>query len=211
MKRSLAVVSAGALALSAGAVALAAAPAGAVGETVSITVEMDLPFFCVDGPLTFQVTDAPIGAGPELTGDAGEITLNPCGWRGSVSVDVDPTTKQITVATANSNTFQTAVVTVTYPGIGSISTVSDTLWEPNELGCTMAPAVTAATGTGATISWGLAADCATNGDPGLADGGAAVFAWGDAAPTTTTTTTAAPTTTAPAAVAGATVTPAFTG
>jgi hypothetical protein len=213
MKRPLAVAATAALALGAAGIASLASPAGAVGETVSITVSMDLPDFCTDGPMVFQVTDVTIGAGPELTGDSGEIVSNPCGWRGAVSVDVDPTTKQVTVATANSNTFQTTVVTVIYPGIGSVLTTSDSLWVADS--CNMlTPPATAVTATGFSASWSLDPACATDGAAQLNGEGSAVFTWTDAAPTTTTTTTTeAPTTTtsAPAAAEAAQVTPAFTG
>ena len=215
MKRLAAFAAASSLALGAISVATLASPAGAAGETVSITVAMDLPFQtdnCALGPMVFQVTDVAIGAGPELTGDGSEIVSNPCGWGGSVSVDVDPSTKQVTVASVDTNSFQTTVVTVTYPGIGSVVTTSDDLWEPaGSESCTLdGPALALLPGdAGFTASWTLEDSCMPDGSGYLAEGGAAVLTWADAAPTTTTT--GAPTTTAPAVANAAAVAPAFTG
>ena len=132
---------ASALAFGALGVAPLVAPAGALGETVTITVAIDLPDFCSDGPMVFQVTDVPIGAGPELTGAESEITSNPCDWGGAVSVDVDPATSQVIVATADSNTFQTVQVSVIAEDLGPLTLVSDGLWESSgesESECTMA-------------------------------------------------------------------------
>jgi hypothetical protein len=145
-------------------------------------------------------------------GAVSEITSNPCDWGGSVSVDVDTATKQVTVASVDTNSFQTTVVTVTYPGIGSIMTTSDDLWAPADVEtCAMdGPALALLPAdAGFSASWTVEASCMPDGSGNLADGGAAVLTWGDAAPTTTTE---APTTTsAPAAVEAVAVTPAFTG
>ena len=205
-------------------IALALAPfvanasANAVVEpaTVSITVSMDLPSGrCGDGPMVFSVTNVTVGVGPELTGGPSEITSNPCGWRGSVSVDVDNVAQTITVATVDANDFETVTVLVSGTGIDALSVVSDALWQPPAAPGDVEMVLSRALVPGhATIQW----DSSIPADyPGLADPPAAsVFSFASAEPTTTTTaevtTTIAPTTTAaPAEVAAVAATPAFTG
>jgi hypothetical protein len=194
--------------------------------TVSITVSMDLPSSTrpSDGPIVFEVTDVPVGDGPELTG--ANLVSNPSDWGGSVTVDIDADAGTVTVATEDSNTFETADVTISGPGIGELTLISDDLWAPEAVDGVPANAPSAIQGQAGmplvigvdssgvnSLSW-------TSTVPGvfweLAPEGAAVFSIAQAAPpsTTTTTTTAAPTTTttAPAARAAAVTTPpAFTG
>jgi len=191
-------------------------------STVSITVSMDLPNGRGStGPLVYQVTDVPVTSGPELT--SANLVSNPSDWSGSVTVDVDNTTHHITVATENSDIFQTVTVAVTSPGLGAITLVSDNLWEPlagsllpgGGLDATttttttppLMPLTYSTTGDTATIAW-------TSTPPNitfrLRPGGAAVFLFTPPEPTTTTapaTTTTAP----PAAAKAVQATPAFTG
>jgi len=193
-------------------------------STVSIRVSMDLPNPAGNshGPIVYQVTDVPVTSGPELT--KANLVSNPSGWGGSVTVDVDNTTHHITVATEDSNTFQTATVTVTSPGLGAITLVSDNLWEPESgsrvqggldattttTAAPLMPLTYSTTGDTATIAW-------TSTPPDvsfrLRPSGAAVFSFTPPEPTTTTTTAPASTTTTapPAAAKAVQATPAFTG
>lgn len=206
--------------------AASTAPAhAATGDlaTVSITVSMDLPNPPGNskGPIVFQVTDVPVTSGPELTG--ANLVSNPSKWRGSVTVDVDNTTHHITVATEHVNSFQTATVTVTSPGLGAITLVSDNLWVPLSASLPQGALATTTTTTALpmmALTYNTTADTATiawTSTPSdvnflLRAGGAAVFSFTAPAPTTTTTTAPATTTTAPAAAAKAvSATPAFTG
>ena len=195
-------------------------------STVSITVSMDLPTpeGNSEGPIVYRVTNATVTSGPELTG--ANLVSNPTGWGGSVTVDVDNNTHRITVATEDSDIFQTARVTLTGPGLGAITLVSDNLWEPQEASLvqrmsaatpsttTTAPSsmplTYGTTGGTATIGW---ASTPPNVEFRLRGGGAAVFSFTVSGPTTTTTTaTAVPATTAPPARAKAVqARPAFTG
>ena len=208
--------------------AVSTAPAhAATGDlsTVSITVSMDLLGLpSSKGPIVFQVTDVPVTSGPELTG--ANLVTNPSDWGGSVTVDVDNTTHQITVATQDSNTFGTATVTVTSPGLGAITLVSDNLWEP-EAGARVqggiAPTSSTTTTTTAPalmpLTFGTTGDTATIGWTSSVGGvffrlrpsGAAVFSFTAPAPTTTTTAPATTTTAPPAAAKAVQATPAFTG
>ncbi len=49
------------------------------------------------GPAVFQVTDVPVGAGPELSG--ADLVSNPSDWGGSLFVDLDNATHVITQPT----------------------------------------------------------------------------------------------------------------
>lgn len=194
--------------------------------TVSITVSMDLPTAVGGhGPVVFQVTNVAVGAGPELTG--ADLVSNPTPCDGSLNVDVNNTDHTITVTPDDPNTFETATVTVTSPGLGPITLVSDNLWiaEPPTLtktGNASSPAIaqvatmpltSGSAGDTATMSW-TSSVAGINWEMNDPDG-AAIFSFTVVAPTTTTTTTtttAAPTTTAPPAAAKAVqAAPAFTG
>ena len=202
--------------------------------TVSITVSMDLPNPGGNshGPIVYQVTDVPVTSGPELT--SANLVSNPSEWGGSVTVDVDNATHHITVATENSNTFQTATVTVTSPGLGTITLVSDNLWEPESASRVQAGLAATTTTTAAplmSLTYSSTPSCtepicttdgtatiAWNSTPPdvsfrLRPGGAAVFSFTPPEPTTTTTTAPASTTTTapPAAAKAVQATPAFTG
>jgi hypothetical protein len=197
-------------------------PAGSaepVPQTVSIRVELDLPYVGYsDGPKVFEVTDVPVGDGPELTG-ADEIA-DPSGWRGSLTVDIDNVDQTITIAPEEPFDFQTASVVVEGEGIDSLDVVSDTLWEPYG-DCEMELVEADADDGVADIFWEINdADCDPGDSVDMNPEGAAVFSYGSAtpitAPTTTTTaptsTTAAPTSTTRAPAATGTVArPAFTG
>jgi hypothetical protein len=193
--------------------------------TVSITVSMDLPSSSrpSEGPIVYQVTDVPVADGPELTG--ADLVSNPSGWGGSVTVDVDADAGTVTVATEDSNSFETADVTISGPGLGPLTLVSDDLWVPEDVkgasvngasaiqGQAGMPLVIGVGSDGvSTLSWSsTVAGVYWELDPG----GAAVFSIGQVAPSTTTTTTAPTTTAAPttttAGPAAVTATPAFTG
>jgi hypothetical protein len=177
------------------------------------------PSHGAEGPVVFQVTDVPVGDGPELTG--ANLVSNPSGWEGSVTVDVSNSDHTVTIATEDSDVFETA--TVTTAGRGTVSLVSDNLWTSERpsaltqggpvddttttLAATMPLSLNSDPGT-ATMAW-------TSSEPGtswnLTANSAAVFAFAVTQPTMTIT-TEAPTTTAPPAAAKAVqATPAFTG
>jgi hypothetical protein len=196
--------------------ALPASAAPTTLSTVSITVSLDLPHNSSKGPAVFQVTDATVGAGPELTG--ADLVSNPSSWGGSVTVDVDNTDGTITIATDEPDSFETADVTITSPGLGAITLVSDNLWMAQMTssaqkraagGSLVIMALTSDSKNGtATIDWATSNDLTAF---RLNPTGKAIFSFTQIAPTTTTT-TAAPTTTAPPAAAMAvTAAPAFTG
>ena len=118
-----------------GASGFAAAPAlAATAAHVDIRVELDLvegdgtPWG--SGPAVFEVTDAPIGAGPELTG--ADLVANPSGWCGSVTVDVDPVASTVTVAAEESCDFTDVRVWVSSPDFATFSLVSDDLLVPRD-------------------------------------------------------------------------------
>ncbi len=175
---------------------------------------MDLPTAVAGhGPVVFQVTDVAVGAGPELTG--ADLVTNPTPWGGSLNVDVNNTDHTIRVTPDDPDTFETATVTVTSPGLGPITLVSDNLWiaEPLTLtrtGNALAPAIaqvatmpltSGSTGGTATMSW-TSSVAGTNWNMNSPDG-AAIFSFTVVAPTTTT---------APLAAAMAVqAAPAFTG
>lgn len=196
-------------------------PAGSaepLPQTVSILVQLDLPYGeGSDGPIVFEVTDVPVGDGPELTG-ANEVA-NPSEWCGSFTVDVDNVDQTITIAPDVACDFQTASVIVEGEGIDSLDVVSDTLWLAEE-GCTMNLEEAAAADGVADIYWEYEpADPDECESVDMDPDGAAVFSFASTTPTTeSTTTTAAPApTTAPSPTTqapAATVTvarPAFTG
>ena len=196
-------------------------------STVSITVSMDLPSSEFSkGPAVWQVQNVKVADGPELTG--ADLVSNPSDWGGSVTVDVDNASHHITVATEKANDFETATVTVTGAGLGTVSLVSDDLWIPEQLTgakqaaivddttTTLADTTTTVSDATMPLVLGVAPDTAimhwSSSVAGvfweLNKGGAAVFSFALAAPTTTV----APTTTAPPAAAAAVqATPAFTG
>jgi hypothetical protein len=201
------------VALAAGSFVSTAGAGAPLPTTVSIRVELDLPYQeGSDGPAVFEVTDVPVGPGPELTG--ADLVDNPSNWCGSLNVDVDNVAGTITVTPDELCDFQTAVVTVTGQGIGSIQTVSDNLWEPVDEGeedpcngVTMTLATSSAEGE-ATIDWDSGVDCS----PWMREGGAAVFSFTQTPPTTPSTpTTEAPTTSSTASSQPAAVAPRFTG
>ena len=216
--------------LAAGALHLSTGVAGGqatspLPQTVSITVELDLPEGGSDGPVVYQVTDVPVGDGPELTG--ADLIANPSGWCGSLAVDVDNVARTITMTPDEVCNFETATVEVVGEGIDTLTTISDELWTTDEEGCVMNLVQASATVGVATIGWtteltgptptdvgsaqGInapAADCSVD----MAEGGASVFSYETpTTPTTETPTTAAPTTEAPAAAPAAVIRPAFTG
>jgi hypothetical protein len=188
-------------------------------QTVSIRVELDLPN-CCDGPRVFEVIDAPVGPGPELT--AANQVANPSNYCGALNVDVDNVAQTVTITPDTSQTcsnFETATVTVKGEGIDTLTLVSDNLWLDQPEACDMNLLPISTQDGAVTINWattpiGGAEWCTTDMN---FDGGAAVFSYQQSAPTTSTTTTSttitttteAPTTTAPPAAAVAR--PRFTG
>jgi hypothetical protein len=200
--------------LAAGSFVNTAGAGAPLPTTVSIRVELDLPYQeGSDGPVVFEVTDAPVGAGPELTG--ADMVDNPSDWCGSLNVDVDNVAGTITVTPDEVCDFQTALVVVTGQGIDSIQTVTNDLWEtidegPEDecTGVTMALATSASEGE-ATIDWDSGVDC----EPWMLEDGIAVFSYTQGPPTTPTTTptTEAPTTSSTAGTQPAAVAPRFTG
>ncbi len=112
----------------------AAAPAyAATPGHVDIRVELDLEIGGVsidDGPAVFEVTDVAIGAGPELTG--ADLIDNPSEWCGSVTVDVDPAARTITVAAERECNFSDVRVWVSSPEFTKVTFVSDDLLSPYE-------------------------------------------------------------------------------
>jgi hypothetical protein len=121
------------------------------------------------------------------------------------------------------DTFETATVTVTSPGLGPITLVSDNLWipEPQTLAKTgngltpsiaqvaTMPLTLGSTGGTATMSW-TSSVVGTLWDMNSPDG-AAIFSFTMVTPTTTTTAPATTTTAPPAAAKAVQATPAFTG
>jgi len=181
-------------------------------QTVSIRVELDLSES--SGPRVFEVTDVPVGDGPELT--AADEIANPQNYCGALIVDVDNVAQTITITPdtdESCSNFETASVVVEGEGIDSLDVISDNLWENREI-CEMVLEASAADGV-ADIYWAQQPDDCGTVDMNF-EGGAAVFSYGQTTTTTAvpitapaTTTTAAPTTTAPAAAVVAR--PAFTG
>jgi hypothetical protein len=94
-------------------------------------VSLDLPSGPSSGPTVFQVADVPVGDGPELT--SADRVSNPSGWKGSVTVSVNNSDHTITIATEDSELFETAAVMVTSVDLGTVSLVSDNLWSPKLL------------------------------------------------------------------------------
>lgn len=134
-RRSLAAVTA--LALGAGGSLLIATPAMAADAGhVDIRVELDLVHGNGDpygsGPAVFEVTNAAITDGPELTG--ANLVDNPSGWCGSLQVDVDPAAKTITVSPDHSCDFTDVKLWVSSPEFGSVILVSDELLWPEDEG-----------------------------------------------------------------------------
>lgn len=131
-KRSLAAVTA--LALGAGGSLLVATPAMAADAGhVDIRVELDLVYGdgspYGSGPAVFEVTNAAITDGPELT--SANIIANPSGWCGSLQVDVDPAAKTITVSPDQTCNFSDVKLWVSSPEFGSVILVSDELLWPD--------------------------------------------------------------------------------
>ncbi|WP_334143823.1 hypothetical protein [Rhabdothermincola sp.] len=187
-------------------------------QTVSIRVELDLPS-CCDGPRVFEVTDAPVGPGPELT--AANEVANPSNYCGALNVDVDNVAQTVTITPDTSQScsnFETATVTVEGEGINTLTLVSDNLWLDQPETCEMNLLPFGTQDGAVTINWAstpVGSEEACSPEMNF-EGGAAVFSYQQSAPTTSTTTTSttiatteAPTTTAPAAAAVAR--PRFTG
>ncbi len=171
------------------------------------------------GPAVFQVTDVPVGAGPELS--SADLVSNPSLWNGSLFVDLDNATHTITISPDEKGwDFATAKITITSPGLGVITLVSDDLWldetfvDDNDITQTAEMVLDYNTsGDTASINWATSVDDIS---PSMNPPGAAVFEWQVDAPGTTiepTTTTTQPTTTTTQAVVprGLTVTPRFAG
>lgn len=136
----------------------AADPVAWADGPVTVRVELDLPSFG-DGPRVFERTNVIPGPGFELTPD--DEIGNPSEWCGSVTVDIDPDTSTVTVATAqipeeaddeeldgprlraadaapgmtwDDCDFETAAVTITGAPFTGFALVSDGLWELEEEG-----------------------------------------------------------------------------
>lgn len=146
----------GALLIGLAGLAAAAPASAATAGHVDIRVELDV----VDaggnsvrsGPAVFEVTDAAIGAGPELTG--ADLIDNPSEWCGNLTVDVDPDARTITVAAEDDCSFTDVRVWVSSPEFTSVTLVSDDLlWPSNQP--TGAPTV--GLGTGGVGPGGVAA------------------------------------------------------
>ncbi|MCW2813786.1 MAG: hypothetical protein JWN84_1241 [Nocardioides sp.] len=136
MKKSIGQLAA--LALTAGlAVVIPHDPASAAERTVvSIKAELDVPSIEFDpgvpsGPRTFEVTDVTAGDQVELTGS--DETSNPSEYCGTISVDVDPVSKRITVgpdvAAPETCDFETVRVTVLSSSVAGAAYVSGDLFE----------------------------------------------------------------------------------
>lgn len=153
LKRKITALAAGvALAVPAVAGLPAAGAADPVAWTdgpVTVRVELDLPSDTA-GARVFERTNVIPGPGFEL-GPEDEIA-NPSEWCGSVTVDIDPETSTVTVATAqipddggedgprlraadldpgmmwDTCNFETAVVTITGAPFTGFALVSDNLW-----------------------------------------------------------------------------------
>lgn len=185
-------------------------------STVSITVELDMVSE-TSGPAVFQVTDVPVGAGPELSG--ADLVSNPSDWNGSLFVDLDNATHTITISPDEKGwDFETARITITSPGLGVITLVSDDLWldEPftDDDGVEHITEMVLdyhSSGDTASINWATSTE---NVSLFMNDEGAAVFEWKVEAPTTTTestTSTTQATTSTTQAAAPHSVTPRFAG
>ena len=175
--------------------------------------------------MVYQVTDVPVGDGPELTG--ADLIANPSGWCGSLAVDVDNVARTITMTPDEVCNFETATVEVVGEGIDTLTTISDELWTTDEEGCVMNLVQASATVGVATIGWTTELTGPTPTDVGSAGGDQragrrllgrhgrrwrlGVLLRDPTTPTTETPTTAAPTTEAPAAAPAAVIRPAFTG
>ncbi|WP_436793598.1 thrombospondin type 3 repeat-containing protein [Actinospongicola halichondriae] len=124
-------VSVVALALAAGLL-IGMPDAGAISDPVDIRVEHDLPAPSEesDGPRVLEVTGVTAGPGPEIT-IADEIE-NPSGWGGNVLVDIDPTAQTITVEVEDQNCYGSTLVLITADEIGSVTTVSDAIYESGQ-------------------------------------------------------------------------------
>lgn len=170
-RRAVRTLAVGAL-IGAGAVLVPVAPAGAALEgTIDIRVELDLPFQeGVSEPLVQEVTGVTPGPGPELT--AADVTENPQSWCGSLQVDVDPDTSQVTITPDEICDFEVASVTITTSNVTGASLVSDTLWEVSDP--PMARTGPSASGGVIEVSWSTGTTVA----PDMAAGGATVIAFG---------------------------------
>jgi hypothetical protein len=184
---------------------------------VSITVSMDLKNYPESlGPIVYQVTDVPVGDGPELT--EADLVDNPSNWCGSLQVDVDNVEQTITITPEEACNFGIATVVVEGEGIGKLTTVTDDLWDnTTDPSCAMDLTEADASAGVATIEWQVPTlDPEVGCDSAdMLDDGIAVFAYGEPEPTTTTTgptaTTEAPATTSRAAAAAAVAAARFTG
>lgn len=116
-----------------------ASPAlAASAGNVDIRVELDVLYPggvpAGSGPAVFEVADAPIGPGVELT--SADLVSNPSDWCGSITVDVDPSAKTVTVSAEVECDFTDVKVWVTSPDFGSsMSLVSDNLLWPKDDEC----------------------------------------------------------------------------
>src|SRR4051812_24717301 len=92
-------------------VGLASASGATTPAKVDITVSLDLPNGSgSSGPKVFEREGAPPGAGVEL--DAKDLKSTPSDGWGSLTVDIAPATKHVTVAPDQACDFQTADLTI---------------------------------------------------------------------------------------------------
>jgi hypothetical protein len=150
-------------------------PAQALDDPVDIRVEHDLDDSPA-GPRVLEVTGVTAGAGPEIT-IADEIA-NPSDWGGNVLVDIDPDAETITVEVEEDNCYDSVIVTITTDEIGSVTTLSDDLFEVSEEEGPVTLTTSVAGGV-VTLAWNSDEDdCPSLGD----EGAQAVFSYGPAEP-----------------------------
>lgn len=115
---------------------------------LDISVSLDIPTgHGSSGPVTFVRTGVAPGAGVEL--DHTAVDANPSAWVGSLTVDVDPAGRRITVRSDASGDFQSAALAVRGLGATGLTVVSDSLWVSPSTD--LDPALAPASAVGATM------------------------------------------------------------
>jgi hypothetical protein len=151
-------------------------PAQALDDPVDIHVEHDLDD-SGSGPRVLEANGVTAGPGPELT-IADEID-NPSNWGGNVLVDIDPDAETITVEVEESNCYDSVIVEITTDEIGSVTTISDALFAPEDEEDGPVTLATSVVGGVVTLAWSSDEDdCPSLGDVGAQ----AVFSYGPAEP-----------------------------
>ena len=116
------------------------------------------------------LTNNGVTAGPGVELSAANERVNPDDWFGSVTVDVDPVTQTVAVATEEYDFFSSISVRIASPDMVTFTAGADTLWE-------LPSALTRTTSVGggvAKVAWTSAAPMDVR---WLAAGGKAVFGY----------------------------------